>query len=106
MFLDLGIYLTVFESRYLATTESFYISESTTLLNKMVDGSLNGLAVRAYLEHGERRMEEERIRCSGVNGSGAGAGNSGYLSVATRKSAISIVEGVLVEIHVLTLLSR
>jgi hypothetical protein len=110
MFLDLGIYMTVFEARYLATTEAFYVSEGTTLLNKMGDGSLNGLAVGTYLEHVERRLEEERIRCSGVSGGGAaagiGAGTTGYLSVATRKSAISIVERVLVENHVSTLLSR
>ncbi|KAI9351369.1 cullin [Obelidium mucronatum] len=101
MFLDLGIYMTVFESRFLATSESFYVSEGNRWINDIEDGSLSGVAVGLYLKHVEKRIEEEQVRCGGVSN-----GGSGYLSTATRKGIISIAESVLVEKHVLILLQR
>ncbi|KAJ3080356.1 Cullin-4, partial [Rhizoclosmatium hyalinum] len=97
MFVDLGIYITVFEARYLATTESFLVHESAQRLRDMGDGSSSGLAVGAYLEYVEKRVEEEKVRCGGTGG---------YLSLATKKGAVSIVERVLVENHVSLLLQR
>ncbi|ORY52476.1 Cullin-domain-containing protein, partial [Rhizoclosmatium globosum] len=97
MFVDLGIYITVFEARYLATTESFLVHESAQRLRDMGDGSSSGLAVGAYLEYVEKRVEEEKVRCGGTGG---------YLSLATKKGAVSIVERVLVESHVSLLLQR
>ncbi|KAJ3142484.1 Cullin-4A [Physocladia obscura] len=97
MFLDLSIYLTALEARVLAVTESFYVSEATLMLNEIGEGSMNGSAVASYLEHVERRIGEERLRCGAA---------TGYLNAATRKGLVKIVEKILIEKHISLLLQR
>ncbi|TPX64810.1 hypothetical protein CcCBS67573_g08297 [Chytriomyces confervae] len=96
MFLELGIYLTAFEARFLGVTESFYVSEGVRWIADMGEGSLNGLAVGSYLAHAEKRIDEEKLRC----------GMTGYLSLATRKSLVAIVERILIETHIESLLKK
>ncbi|KAI8610587.1 hypothetical protein BC830DRAFT_1145046, partial [Chytriomyces sp. MP71] len=57
----------------------------------------------SYLKHSERRIEEEKLRCGGGGGLSS---SDGYLSIATRKGAVAIVERTLVEHRVQILLQR
>ncbi|KAJ3208796.1 Cullin-4 [Entophlyctis luteolus] len=93
MFLDLGVYMQLFESKFLSASESFYILESTRAMNSISSGieRSGGSSVASYLEYVDRRLEEEKIRCSGT------AAIGGYLSIATRKGILTILERVLIE---------
>ncbi|KAJ3347769.1 Cullin-4 [Entophlyctis luteolus] len=93
MFLDLGVYMQLFESKFLSASESFYILESTRAMNSISSGieRSGGSSVASYLEYVDRRLEEEKIRCSGTTAIG------GYLSIATRKGILIILERVLIE---------
>ncbi|KAJ3205102.1 Cullin-4 [Entophlyctis luteolus] len=102
MFLDLGVYMQLFEPKFLSASESFYILESTRAMDSISAGTENsgGSSVASYLEHVDRRFEEEKTRCAGPTAIG------GYLSIGTRKGMLILLERLLIERCQRTLLEK
>ncbi|KAJ3087322.1 Cullin-4 [Quaeritorhiza haematococci] len=106
MFLDLGIYSTVFEGAFLMSTEEFYRNESDRKVAEMesfgsvggAGGSGGGGAVARYLKHVEERLKQENERCA--------QGGVGYVDFGTRKSLIAVVEKEAIERHMKFLLDK
>ncbi|RUP46330.1 hypothetical protein BC936DRAFT_147076 [Jimgerdemannia flammicorona] len=87
MFLDLSIYGTAFEEKFLKATRFYYHAEGDRLINV--------LEIPKYLQNVEIRLKEEGVDRM-----------LHYLDKTTKPSLVAVVEGELLERHVGTILEK
>ncbi|TPX36563.1 hypothetical protein SmJEL517_g01214 [Synchytrium microbalum] len=94
--MDLGIYVSVFETPFLDRTETYYRAEADRQFAEL-EAAPGAESVARYLRHVEERLRQETDRCSQL---------SGYLDLASRKPLITVVETELVKKGVKLLLEK
>lgn len=94
MLIDVGMYVSIFETELIAASDLFYAAEGETLTTALIDGA----SVASYLLHVESRLSFERALCT--------PGTGGYLRQGTKKGLVGCLERQLVKKHVAVILQK